>query len=335
VKPLVLFALPPLHPDTAGYFGGEVDLRIASDPSVATVIREGDGAVAIVGRGGTKIGGEVFDALERLQIVVSGGSGADCFDVPAATERGIAVLNNPGRIVGVPEYVLTVIPLLSKRLFQMDRAMRRGDVWPPRDRSGREVSGKTLGVIGFGHLGREVTRRAKAGWDLRVLAYDPIVDQATFDDAGVERETDLHSLLGKSDFVTVHVPLMEATRSLIGRAEFEAMKPEAIFVNASRGAVVDEQALIETLQNGRIAAAAVDVWDPEPPSPDHPLFQLDNVFVTPHMAGVTAESRAAGAKQVADTVLSALRGVEPAHIVNPTAWPPARAKGHGFPLAAR
>jgi len=212
--------------------------------------------------------------------------------------------------------------------------MRRGDVWPPRDRSGREVSGKTLGVVGFGHLGREVARRAKAGWDLRVLAYDPIVDQAAFDDAGVERQTDLHTLLAESDFVTVHVPLMDATRGLIGRAELEAMKPEAIFVNASRGAVVDEQALIEVMQAGGIAAAAVDVWDPEPPSPDHPLFQLDNVFVTPHMAGVTAESRAAGAKQVADTVLSALRGVQPAHIVNPTAWPPARAQDHGFPLAA-
>jgi D-3-phosphoglycerate dehydrogenase / 2-oxoglutarate reductase len=334
MKPLVLMAMPPLHPDGVACFGDEVDVRVASDPSAATIIREGRDAVAIVGRGGTFIDGEIFDALAGLLVGVSGGSGADCFDVPAATERGIPILNNPGRIVGVPEYVMTVIPLLSKRLLEMDRSMRRGEPWWPRDGSGSEVSGKTIGVVGFGHLGREVARRAKVGFDMRVIAYDPVVDESAFDDAGVEHARELATLLQQADFITLHVPLMESTHHLIGRAEFAAMKQSAVFVNASRGPVVDESALIEALEQGRIRAAAIDVWDPEPPRSDNPLFALDNVIVTPHMAGVTNESRAAGANQVAETVLNALRGVQPQHIRNPSVWPPWRVKDGRFPLAA-
>lgn len=335
MRPVVLMAMPPVHPDTVGHFGDEVEVRVASDPSPVTIISEGRGAVAIVSRGGAFIDGEIFDALDGVFVGVAGGSGADCFDVPAATERGIAVLNNPGRIVGVPEYVFTVIALLSKRLLEMDRSMRRGDSWWPRDRSGSEISGKTIGIIGFGHLGREVARRAKIGFNMRVIAHDPIVEQAAFDTAEVERALGLAELLEESDFVTLHVPLMASTYHLIGRAEFALMKSSAVFVNASRGPVVDDAALIEALQQGRIRAAAVDVWDPEPPPTDHPLFEMDNVIVTPHMAGVTAESRAAAAKQVADTVLGALRGNSPGSIVNPGAWPPARVADGRFPLGPR
>src|SRR5262249_49799116 len=161
-----------------------------------------------------------------------------------------------------------------------------------------------------------VARRAKVGFDMRVLAYDPVVDDAAFAEAAVERAPDLASLLSRADFVTVHVPLAESTRHLIGRDEFALMKPTVVFVNASRGAVVDESALVEALQERRIRAAAIDVWDPEPPGDDHPLFAMDNVIVTPHMAGVTVESRTAGARQVAETVLDALRGLPPKNIVN-------------------
>jgi phosphoglycerate dehydrogenase-like enzyme len=334
MKPVVLMAMPPLHPNTVGHFGDQVEVRIASDPEPATIIREGRGAVAIVSRGGAFIGGEILDALDDVFVGVAGGSGADSFDVPAATERGVSILNNPGRIVGVPEYVLTVIPLLSKRLLEMDRSMRRGDAWWPRDESGCEVSGKTIGIVGFGHLGREVARRAQAGFDMRVVAYDPIVEQSVFDDMGVERAAQLATLLPHADFVTLHVPLMESTRCLIGRDQFALMRPHTVFVNASRGPVVDEPALVDALQHGAIGAAAVDVWDPEPPAPSHALLKMDNVIVTPHMAGVTMESRAAAAKQVAETVLNALRGSSPKHIVNPGTWPPSRVADGRFPLEA-
>lgn len=335
MKPVVVMAMPALHPDTVGHFGEEVEVRVASDPSPGTIISEGHGAVAIVSRGGAFIDGEIFDALDSVFVGIAGGSGADSFDVPAATERGIPILNNPGRIVGVPEYVMSVIPLLSKRLLEMDRSMRRGDAWWPRDVSGSEVSGKTIGIVGFGHLGREVARRAKVGFDMRVIAYDPVVEQKAFGTAGVDRAPDLAALLPESDFVTVHVPLMTSTHHLIGRPEFALMKSTAVFVNASRGPVTDEAALIEALRGGLIRAAAIDVWEPEPPLQDHPLFEMDNVIVTPHMAGVTAESRAAAAKQVADTVLDALRGNLPGSIVNPGAWPPARVVDGCFPLGPR
>lgn len=335
VRPVVLSALPPLHPDAAAYLGPEVEFRVASDPSAETIMAEGRDAVALIGRGGTQVGGDVYDALEGLLVVVASGSGADCFDVPAATTRGIPVLNNPGRIVGVPEYVMSVIPLLSKRLLEVDRAMRRGETWPSREQfNGREVSGRTLGVIGFGHLGREVARRAQIGLNVRVAAHDPFVPSEQFAAANVERIDDLHELIAWADVVTVHVPLSAGTRGLVGRAEFAAMKPETIFINASRGPVVEESALISALQSGAIAAAAIDVWDPEPPAADHPLFELDNVLVTPHMAGVTSESRAAGARQIAETVLSALRGEPPTNILNPSAWPPARLGRAQFPLAS-
>lgn len=333
-KPLVVSILPPMHPDTGSYLREHVSYRVASDPSASTVMAEARRAVALIGRGGGYVGGEVYDALEDLAFLVASGSGADCFDVPGATERGIVVLNNPGRTVGVSEYVLTVIPLLSKRLLEHDRAMRRGEGWPPREHlDGHEISGRTIGVIGFGHLGQEVARRAIAAFDMCVLAYDPHVRPEVIEAVGATPAADIHTVLREADFVTVHVPLTERTRGLIGRGELEEMKPDAIFVNASRGAVVDEPALVDVLRSRRIAGAAIDVWDPEPPSAGHPLFGLDNVFVTPHMAGVTRESRAAAAKQIAETVVSALRGEQPTHVVNPGAWPPARFRYKPFPLA--
>jgi D-3-phosphoglycerate dehydrogenase len=169
---------------------------------------------------------------------------------------------------------------------------------------------------------------------MNVAAYDPLASDQRFKHAGVDRAASLEELFAQSDVISLHVPLLPETRRLIGAEELAACKPDAVLINVSRGGVVDETALYAALRDGRIAGAAIDVFDPEPPARDNPLFSLPNVITTPHIAGLTAEGMAKLSLAIAVNLLAALRGERPPHLVHPDSWPPRRLAGREWPLAA-
>jgi len=244
----------------------------------------------------TPITAAVIAAAPRLKGIVKYGVGIDAIDIPAAIARGIPVVNIPEYAEEtVAEGAFTLMLALARRLPALHAQMQgHGWAWPEPQRMGRDLAGSTVGIIGFGHIGQSFARMAGAGFRARVIAYSPHTDRSVFDAAGVERCADLRGLLKQSDFVSVHCVLNPETHHLIGAAEFAAMKPDACLINVSRGAIVDEQALIAALDQGQIAGAALDVFSAEPLAltnhPLSPLFGRDNVILSPHLTFYTAQA---------------------------------------------
>jgi len=324
-RPRVVQLYPMLHPRGEEILGAGADLVTVGGVDPAVVIAAAGPAVALIARSPGRIGAEVFDALPGLAVVSASGSGADCFDIAAATERGIPVLHYPGVApIPVAEYVIAAILALGKRLREADEYLRTGGGWEPKNRFlGIEAAGRTLGLIGFGAIGREVARRASLGLGMRVIAHDPGKPAEVFR-AHQAEGVSLDELLHTADFVSLHVPLRPATRHLVGAPELRRMKRSAFLINTARGGVVDEAALVAALSTGEISGAAIDVFNPEPPAVDNPLFGLPNALVTPHLAGLTEEGMARLCTAIAVQTLGALRGQRPDHLVNPDAWPPRR-----------
>jgi len=251
----------------------------------------------------------VIAAARRLKLIQMPGVGYDTIDIEAARRAGIPVALAPeGTVIGVAEHVVMVILALFRQLRQHESALRRGEWlgWQLRPTS-RSLYGKTVGIVGLGRIGREVARRLRP-FEVALLYCDavpalPEVEQ----ELGVQR-THLDDLLARSDVVTLHIPLSSRTRGLIGGRELGLMKRDAILVNTSRGAVVDEAALVEALRTGSIGGAALDVFQQEPLPPGHPLTQLDNVVLTPHSAPGTREIQIEKARASIANMLRVLRG---------------------------
>lgn len=263
----------------------------------------------------------VIDAAPRLKIVARRGVGYETVDLLAATRRGIAVTITAGALTDtVADHTMALLLAVARRIPSLDRGVKAGgwDRVPTAD-----VWGKTLGILGFGAIGRAVARRA-AGFGMRLLACDVLPDTAAAASLGVGL-VDLDTLLAESDFLTIHVPLTPGTRDIIGEAALRRMKPSACIINTSRGAVIDEAALLEALREGRLAGAGLDVFRDEPPR-DLSLASLEQVVATPHVASHTLETLARMERACADAVLAALRGERPAHVVNPQVYesPPGR-----------
>ena len=244
----------------------------------------------------TPITQRVIDAALRLKGIVKYGVGIDAIDIEAAKARGIPVVNVPEYAEEtVAEGAMTLMLALAKKLKPIQRAMDgKGWAWPESRWMGLDLSGRTLGVIGLGRIGSRVARMAGKGFRMRVLGYSPHSDAARFADAGVERRADLVSLAAESDFLSVHCVLNGETRGLVSERVLAAMKPTAFLVNVSRGAIVDELALLRALQERRIAGAALDVYSREPlAKTGHPLgalYAMDNVIVFPHLTFFTREA---------------------------------------------
>lgn len=265
--------------------------------------------------------GAVTEALianaPRLKAVGRHGVGVDNVDVRAATKHGVIVVYTPeANAEAVADYTVGLMIAVARRLVEADRELRTKGDWKARyELIGSDLHGKTLGIIGLGRIGVRVARRAR-GFDMSLLAYDPYVTQAAAAQAGA-RLVDLDTLIGNSDMVTVHVPLTEETRHLLGKRQFSLMKRGAILINASRGGVVDEQALAEALSSGRLAGAGLDVFEKEPVSSMNPLLSMRNVVLSPHMASHSRESLREMAVTVAEDVLRVLRGERPRYPFNP------------------
>ncbi|NPU69619.1 hydroxyacid dehydrogenase [Bradyrhizobium sp. 83012] len=264
------------------------------------------------------------DLLRRaphLLIVSSNGAGYDPVDVEACTQAGVLVVNQSGgNAHSVAEHTLGMMLTLSKRIIQSDRRLRRERDVNRNDLIGNEVQGRTVGIVGLGHVGRRVAELCRGILGMTVLAYDPYLSAEEIAARGAEK-VELHDLMRRSDFVSVNCPLTRDSRGMIGAAEFALMQPNAYFVTTARGFIHDEEALLAALTERRIAGAGLDVWAKEPPPPEHPLLLLDNVLASPHTAGVTREARQNMGRIAAEQLLAALDGSRPPRLINPEAWP--------------
>jgi D-3-phosphoglycerate dehydrogenase / 2-oxoglutarate reductase len=265
---------------------------------------------ALVVRSGTRVSSTAVQRGERLRVIARAGVGVDNIDVEAATRKGILVLNAPeSSTIAAAEHTIALLLALARRIPQAHASVAAGE-WAREQFVGTELSGKTLGIVGLGKIGSEVARRAFA-FGMRVLAHDPYVTEERARRLGVELGS-WERVLRESDVLSLHVPLGEGTRALIGAPELESMKRGAFLLNCARGGLVDEDALLQALIAGTCGGAALDVFAEEPPARRHPLLAHPRVVVTPHLGGSTLEAQRSIAVDIAEQVLAALRG-EPVH----------------------
>ena len=265
----------------------------------------------LVVRSETKVTADVMDQAPQLRVVGRAGVGVDNIDVPAATERGIVVMNAPdGNTITTAEHTIALLVALARRVPQANSSLKSGK-WDRKSFVGVELQGKTLGIVGMGRIGRAVAARARA-FGMSIVAFDPFLAPEQARDWDVELAP-LNQVLSRADFLTIHTPLTEETRGLINRESFALMKDGVRVINCARGGLIDEDALHEAITSGKVAGAALDVFVSEPPSTDHPLLALDEVVVTPHLGASTTEAQEGVAftvaEQMRDYLLTgALRG---------------------------
>jgi D-3-phosphoglycerate dehydrogenase len=256
----------------------------------------------------------------NLLIVSTNGVGYDTVNVKECTQAGVLVVNQAGgNREAVAEHVLGMMLVLAKRIVEVDRAMRREKNLDRNLFMGNDMFGKTIGIIGIGHVGSRIAELCGGLLKMRVIACDPYLTKEEIAARGAEK-VELPDLLRRADVVSVNCPLSEETRGMIGAAQYALMQPHAYFISAARGFIHDEMALADAIRSKTIAGAGLDVWSKEPPPPDHPLLQFDNVLVSPHTAGVTVETRQNMARIAAAQMLDALDGKRPPRIVNPEVW---------------
>ena len=270
---------------------------------------------------------EMIASADKLEVIFIGAAGYDKIDLDAATERGILVFNAPGgNADAVAEHALGLMLALSRRISDVDRFLHTKKTWIARQQIQATrpaltlLKDRTLGLVGFGFVGRHLAQRAQAGLGMNVVAYDPFFDALEAERLGVRLLDSLDALLALADVVSLHTPLTAKTRKLINATALARMKKTAVLINTSRGEVLDTNALVNALHSGVIAGAGLDVTDPEPLPDGHPLFDIENAILTPHIAGTAPETFAKSAIVAASLALQALRGGKPMHIVNPTAW---------------
>jgi len=260
---------------------------------------------AIVIRSATKLTADVIARAERLKVIGRAGVGIDNVDVDAATRRGIVVANAPeSTVVSAAEHTIGLLVALTRNIPQAHAALKQGR-WERKTYGGVELADKTLGVLGFGRIGQQVARRA-AGLGMRVVAYDPFVSPDRFRELGVERVERVEDVYSAADFLTLHLPLTDDTRRSVGAEAFAQMKDGVRLVNAARGELVDEDALLQALRSGKVGGAALDVFSAEPYA--GPLLELDNVVATPHLAASTEEAQDRAGLIIAEQVAAALEG---------------------------
>jgi len=269
---------------------------------------------AVIVRSATTLDGDLIEAGKQLIVIGRAGVGVDNIDLPAATRQGVIVMNTPqANAIATAEQTLALMLATARHTARAHSAVAAGE-WARGRYAGIELAAKTLGIIGFGRIGREVARRARA-FQMDVIAYDPYVTEQAAREQSVTL-VELDDLLSRADFVTLHSALSAQTEKIIDRSALDQMKPSAILINAARGGLIDEAAVADALQGGRLRAAGVDVYGSEPPAADHPLIGLPNVVHTPHLGASTEEAQRDVAQQVAEQVLAALRGEGVANSVN-------------------
>jgi D-3-phosphoglycerate dehydrogenase len=282
----------------------QVDVKVGMKPEeLKEVIKDYD---ALIVRSATKANKEIIDAATKLKVIGRAGVGLDNVDLVAATERGIVVMNAPaGNTISTCEHTLSMLLALARNIPQANVSTKKGE-WKRSKFMGLELYQKTLGIIGLGRIGREVARRA-ASFGMKIKGFDPYLAKEVAQDLGIE-VVELNDLLKNSDFITVHVPLTDDTNHMISDKQFAMMKKGCRVLNCARGGIIDEQALIRAIKEEKIAGAALDVFESEPPDPNYELLKFDNVIVSCHLGASTEEAQVNVAIEIAECVGDFLLG---------------------------
>ncbi|MFJ9719237.1 hydroxyacid dehydrogenase [Streptomyces sp. NPDC101213] len=298
-SPIVIVS-DALPGDTLAALRTACDVRHVDGRDRPALLAAMSDADALIVRSGTRVDAEVLDRAPRLRLVARAGVGLDNVDTTTARARGIAVVNAPdSNTVSVAELTVGLIVASMRHITAAARSLRDGE-WRRSDFAGVELAGRTLGIVGYGRIGRQVARRL-AAFDMRILVHDPYADTVGDD----VRATGLDELLAASDVVTLHLPKTPATTGLVGARELALMKPTALLVNTARGGIVDEAALARALRDGELAGAALDVFATEPPG-HSPLLALPNVLALPHLGAGTRDAQLRAAQDVVRKVLEEL-----------------------------
>ena len=271
----------------------------------------------------TKLQGHaaLLSRCPNLLVLSTNGAGFDTVNLKDATAAGVAVVNQAGgNKEGVAEHVMAMMLALSKRIVIADHAMRGGAAYQRRDFMGDDVQGRTIGIVGIGHVGSRVAELCRGLFQMRVIAYDPYLTAEQIAARGAEKASTLEEMLKVADYVSINCPHTAETRRMMGTAQFAMMQKHAFFITTARGGIHDEDALAAALAANQIMGAGLDVWEDEPPPPEHPLLRFDNVVASPHTAGITRQSRHNIAKIAAEQMLDILDGKKPPRLLNPEVW---------------
>jgi D-3-phosphoglycerate dehydrogenase len=303
-----IYILDAFHPAGPEYAAKHFEVVRWDDPKVSSWHEEADGLMVRM----TPIRAADLARAKKVKVICKQGVGFDTIDIQAAAKHGIPVLRTPGvNSEAVAEMAMALALSATRRVTEFDRMLRAGAKIERPKILGVEMWQKTVGVIGMGAIGARVARKWQGAFEAKVLFYDPHVETAPY-----EKIQKLEDLLKVSDLVSIHVPLTDQTRRMIGAPQLALMKKTAVLVNTSRGGIIDEAALYDALRNGRIFAAGLDVWEVEPPPNDAPLLSLPNVVGTPHAAGGTFETQERSSLRVATQVVEVLQGKPPQNRVN-------------------
>jgi D-3-phosphoglycerate dehydrogenase / 2-oxoglutarate reductase len=307
-----VYVLDPIYPDGVEILRQHADVVSWDDPCADQWPDDADGLIVRT----TRIEAADLARAGRLKVIGKQGVGVENIDLDAARKFGVRVFNTAGvNAEAVAEMAMALALSVARRVTQTDRLLRAGEKVVRQNFHGRGFSGKTLGVIGMGHIGRKVAQKWRNAFEMKVLGFDPFASDDAWVQVDCERVAALDDLLPKVDLLSIHAPLTDATRRLIGSAQLAQMKETAILVSAARGGIVDEAALYEAISKGQLYGAALDVFETEPPPADHPLLSLPTFVATPHIGGGTIETQELNAKTVAEGLLGALRGELPLTMV--------------------
>lgn len=309
MKPYRVLLYEDMHQAGKDVLAEKAEVIIADNLDEEVLINQVKDVDAIIIRANGAVSARIMDAAPRLKVVGRHGVGVEAIDLEAAKARGIAVCNTPdANLESVAEQAVGFMIVLSKQILRADRAIRQGR-WEVRyDYIGQELFGRTLGLVGMGRIGSRVAEICRQAFDMPLLYYDLVAYPEIEDRLGANK-TSLEEVLGQSDYVSVHVPMLPSTKGLIGKKQFAMMKKGAILINTARGPIVDENALLEALQSGHLGGAGLDVYAVEPTPADNPLFQLENVVLSPHMAAHTDDALKA-MSMVAEDIIRVLEGSE-------------------------
>jgi len=316
MKKFIVLLYEDMHEDGKALLKEKAEIHFANSLEEASLIQEVKEVDGIIIRANGKVSRTLMKSAPKLKVIGRHGVGVENIDLDAATEKGIWVVNTPdANAISVAEHFFGLALMLSKMLKKGEKAFREEWRWEARYQYiGNELHGKTLGILGFGRIGKAVGRIGYRGFDMKILYYDAL----RFEE--VEKEihavkTSLEEILSQSDFISINLPMLHETKGVVGEKEFKLMKSTAYIINLARGPVWDEKALCKILKEGKIAGAASDVYEIEPASKDHPLLQLENFIGTPHMAAHTEEALKR-MSLVAEDVIRVLEGKPPLHPVN-------------------
>jgi D-3-phosphoglycerate dehydrogenase len=306
-----------VHPSAVDVLKGAPELNFTAPGQMtrAELLAALPDADALIIRSASKIDAEALAVATKLKMIARAGVGVDNVDIPDATKRGIVIMNTPdGNTVSTAEHTFGLMLALARHIPQAHASMREGK-WDRKSYMGVELRGKTLGVVGFGRIGRAVAKRAIA-FEMKVLAFDPYITADVAADLGVELVS-LNDLFTRADFITLHALLTDETREMVNAASLATMKKGVRIVDAARGALINEADLAAAIKSGHVAGAALDVFAQEPPPPDNPLVGLPGVVHTPHLAASTDDAQIVVAVEAAQLVVDALKTGQYRNVVNP------------------